>query len=183
MMATVFEEVQELKGGVKDELPTWSLMSPRMKAQVGAGRTTSWMLKIPVKPGSEPGGWQQQEVRGIRKNNSRAVIAIHECQIPLQALREICGRINNLPYHLTLAEQMAHSFGAKYFRTDHGKCLFEYRAKSLKVFKISNPNFNFPIKMFHIHFLNICVICSPSFKYFILQDFPGLTMMIQFFNK
>lgn len=56
VMATVLEELQELKGGVKDELLTWSLTSPRMKAQVGTERTMSWVLKMSVKPGSKPRG-------------------------------------------------------------------------------------------------------------------------------
>lgn len=55
MTATVFEEVQEMEGKVKDELPMWSLILPWMKAQVGAERTVSWVLKMSVISGSEPG--------------------------------------------------------------------------------------------------------------------------------
>lgn len=53
--ATVFEDVQEMEGKVKDELPMWSLISLWMKTQVGAERTVCWVLKMSVIPGSEPG--------------------------------------------------------------------------------------------------------------------------------
>lgn len=55
VMATGSEEVQELKGKVKNELPMWSLTSPRMEAQAGAERTMRWVLQISAKPGRQEG--------------------------------------------------------------------------------------------------------------------------------
>lgn len=53
----VFVEVQEIEVEGKDELPMWSQRSSGMKAQVCAERTMSWVLKMSVKPRSEPGAW------------------------------------------------------------------------------------------------------------------------------